>query len=188
MFAVPLLSMLALAAAPADNPAVTDVLANSSYVAAVAQLDREHDRIVEDIVTLTEIPAPPFAETKRAAAYLERLKQAGLENVEIDTEGNVMGLYRGTGAPGDKLVMIAAHLDTVFAAETDVKVRREGTRLLAPGTTPASAQNSTSPVTGSMPSGTPASAPAPCPGFTPMPSFVLIRCSISLAISGLLRR
>ena len=133
MFAAPLLSMLALAAAPADDRPLKDVLASPSYTAAVSQLDREHDRIVEDIVTLTEIPAPPFAETKRAAAYLEMLKQAGLENVEVDAEGNVMGLYRGTGAQGGKLVMLTAHLDTVFAAETNVKVRRDGTRLLAPG-------------------------------------------------------
>ena len=133
MFAAPLLSMLVLAAAPADDRPLKDVLASPSYTAAVSQLDREHDRIVEDIVTLTEIPAPPFAETKRAAAYLEMLKQAGLENVEIDAEGNVMGLYRGTGAQGGKLVMLTAHLDTVFAAETNVKVRRDGTRLLAPG-------------------------------------------------------
>lgn len=133
MFAVPLLSMLALAAAPTDDRPLKQVLTSPSYTAAVSQLDREHDRIVEDIVTLTEIPAPPFAETKRGAAYLEMLKQAGLEDVEIDAEGNVMGLYRGTGAPDGKLVMLVAHLDTVFAAGTTVKVRREGTRLLAPG-------------------------------------------------------
>ncbi len=133
MFAAPLLSMLALAAAPADDRPLQQVLASPSYTAAVSQLGREHDRIVEDIITLTEIPAPPFAETKRGAAYLDMLKQAGLEDVEVDAEGNVMGLYRGTNAPGGKLVMLAAHLDTVFAADTDVKVRREGTRLLAPG-------------------------------------------------------
>jgi acetylornithine deacetylase/succinyl-diaminopimelate desuccinylase-like protein len=133
MFAAPLLSMLALAAAPADDRPLKGILASPSYLAAVSQLDREHDRIVEDIVTLTEIPAPPFAETKRATAYLEMLKQAGLENVEIDAEGNVMGLYRGTGAPDGKLVMLAAHLDTVFSAQTNVKVRRDGNRLYAPG-------------------------------------------------------
>lgn len=133
MFAAPLLSLLALAAAPADDRPLKQVLASPSYTAAASQLGREHDRIVEDIITLTEIPAPPFAETKRGAAYLEMLKQAGLEDVEIDAEGNVMGLYRGTNAPGGKLVMLAAHLDTVFAADTNVKVRREGTRLLAPG-------------------------------------------------------
>jgi acetylornithine deacetylase/succinyl-diaminopimelate desuccinylase-like protein len=44
-----------------------------------------------------------------------------------------MGLWRGTGAAGGPVVAIAAHLDTVFPADTPIKVRREGTRLLAPG-------------------------------------------------------
>jgi acetylornithine deacetylase/succinyl-diaminopimelate desuccinylase-like protein len=109
------------------------VLASASYRAAVAQLDREHDRIVEDIVRLTEIPAPPFKEAKRAAAYREMLTQAGLSDVEIDGEGNAMGLYRGTGPAGGPLIVLAAHLDTVFPEETEVKVRREGDRLYAPG-------------------------------------------------------
>ena len=56
-------------------------------------------------------------------------------------------------------------------------------RLLAGRPTSAGGQNTTSPVTGSMPSGTPALS-----GGTPIPSLVLMRCSISLATSGLLRR
>src|SRR6218665_1087307 len=96
MLAAPLLSILALAAAPAADRPLKQILASPSYTAAASQLDREHDRIVEDIITLTEIPAPPFAETKRGAAYRDMLKQAGLENVEVDAEGNVMGLYPPT--------------------------------------------------------------------------------------------
>ena len=42
-----------------------------------------------------------------------------------------MGVRKGTG--GGPLVAIAAHLDTVFPEGTDVKVRRAGTRLAAPG-------------------------------------------------------
>jgi len=61
------------------------------------------------------------------------LRDAGLEDVEIDEEGNAMGVYRGTGPAGGPAVMIAAHLDTVFPEGTPVKVRREGTRLHAPG-------------------------------------------------------
>jgi tripeptide aminopeptidase len=124
-----MLTALALLAA---TP-VPAVIASPAYNAAVATLDREHDRIVEEIVTLTEIPAPPFKEAKRAQAYAEMLRAAGLAEVEIDAEGNAMGLWRGTGAPGRPLIVIAAHLDTVFPEETNVKVRREGTRLYAPG-------------------------------------------------------
>jgi acetylornithine deacetylase/succinyl-diaminopimelate desuccinylase-like protein len=87
--------------------------------------------MVEDCITLTQIPAPPFAEEERAAAYLAMLRDHGLEEVEQDEIGNVMGLRRGFGN-GDILV-VAAHLDTVFPAGTDVRVRREGTKLFAPG-------------------------------------------------------
>jgi len=61
------------------------------------------------------------------------LKDAGLENVEMDAEGNVMGLRRGTSGGAVPLLAVAAHLDTVFPEGTDVKVKRQGTRLLAPG-------------------------------------------------------
>ncbi|MCR5874929.1 M20/M25/M40 family metallo-hydrolase [Phenylobacterium sp. J426] len=64
---------------------------------------------------------------------MEMLKAHGLSDVEMDAEGNVMGLRRGTDPAGGKVVVIAAHLDTVFPEGTNVKVRREGTKLFAPG-------------------------------------------------------
>lgn len=112
---------------------VAKIRGSAGFKAALAALDAEHDRIVADTITLTEIPAPPFKEEKRARAYMEMLKAHGLSDVEMDAEGNVMGLRRGTGKPGGKIVVLAAHLDTVFPEETNVKVRREGTKLHAPG-------------------------------------------------------
>jgi len=118
--------------APASPDAdVKRVVDDPKFAAAMADLDRNHDRLVNDIVTLTEIPAPSFKEDRRGAAYLELLKHAGLQNVERDSEGNVMGLRRGTGE--GSLIVIAAHLDTVFPEGTDVTVKRDGTRLAAPG-------------------------------------------------------
>ena len=125
--------LLTATSAGASATEVAAVIKSQAYKTAVATLDREHERIVADIVTLTEIPAPPFMETARATAYLAMLKATGLTDVEMDAEGNVMGLRRGTGPAGRPLIVIAAHLDTVFPESTPVKVRREGTRLLAPG-------------------------------------------------------
>jgi acetylornithine deacetylase/succinyl-diaminopimelate desuccinylase-like protein len=110
---------------------IAAIRADARFRAACEVMRAEHARTVEDIITLTEIPAPPFAEEQRAAAYLEMLRAHGLEEVEQDAVGNVMGLRRGFGN-GDILV-VAAHLDTVFPAGTDVRVRREGTKLFAPG-------------------------------------------------------
>ena len=58
---------------------IAAILDNAAFRDAVAVLEREHDRTVEDIVTLTEIPSPPFQEEARAAAYLEMLRAHGLE-------------------------------------------------------------------------------------------------------------
>ncbi len=110
---------------------IAAIRADARFRAACEVMRAEHARTVEDIIALTEIPAPPFAEERRAAAYLDMLRAHGLEEVEQDAVGNVMGLRRGFGN-GDILV-VAAHLDTVFPAGTDVRVRREGTKLFAPG-------------------------------------------------------
>ncbi|WP_421932561.1 M20/M25/M40 family metallo-hydrolase [Phenylobacterium sp.] len=132
----PLLAVLALATDAGAGPvgSVSALVASPAFKTAVAKLDADHDRTVADIVALTEIPAPPFKETARGQAYLARLKAHGLTQVEMDPEGNVMGVRPGakTGGKGP-YVVIAAHLDTVFPEGTDVKVRREGTKLMAPG-------------------------------------------------------
>jgi acetylornithine deacetylase/succinyl-diaminopimelate desuccinylase-like protein len=129
--AAALLSVAVQGAQETPEARVKRVTGDPRFAAAMAAIDRDHDRLVSEIVALTEIPAPPFAEDKRAAAYLAMLKQHGLTDVERDKEGNVMGIRRGTG--GGPLVALVAHLDTVFPAGTDVRVRRNGTRLIAPG-------------------------------------------------------
>ena len=116
---------------PSPDDTVKRILNDAKFKAAMAAIDKDHDRLVDEIIKLTEIPAPPFKEDARGAAYLEMLRAAGLTNVERDAEGNVMGLRKGTG--GGPLIAIAAHLDTVFPEGTDVKVKRDGTRLAAPG-------------------------------------------------------
>lgn len=113
------------------DAAVKTVVESAKFKAAMTALDKDHDRLVSEIIRLTEIPAPPFKEAARARAYLAMLKAHGLTNVEQDAEGNVMGVRRGTGK--GPLIAIAAHLDTVFPEDTDVKVKRSGTRLSAPG-------------------------------------------------------
>ena len=70
---------------------VAAIMASTTYRDAVAVLDRDHDRIVDDIIRLTEIASPPFGEDVRGDAYLERLRAHGLTEVEKDAVGNVMG-------------------------------------------------------------------------------------------------
>jgi acetylornithine deacetylase/succinyl-diaminopimelate desuccinylase-like protein len=118
-------------AAPAQAPTANRILTNARFQAATDFIAKDHDRFVREIIQITEIEAPPFKEEKRAKVFAEMLRQSGLSNVEIDAAGNVIGLRKGTlNAP---LIAIAAHLDTVFPEGTNVKVRREGAKLYAPG-------------------------------------------------------
>jgi len=84
-----------------------------------------------DLIELTEIPAPPFQEQRRAERFAEMLREAGLVDVTIDEVGNAIG--RRPGNLGNRVIGYSAHLDTVFPEETDVTVRFDGDRMLAPG-------------------------------------------------------
>lgn len=109
---------------------VRQIVASPSYRAAAAALDAGHDQWVADIEAITEIPSPPFKEQARAKAFADMLRKRGLD-AKIDAEGNVLALRKGTEA--GPAVVVSAHLDTVFPEGTDVTVRRQGTRLSAPG-------------------------------------------------------
>jgi tripeptide aminopeptidase len=107
-------------------------LAQSPAVRAALGATREGEALVlADQVELTEVPAPGFHERARAEVMKRKFEQAGLRNIRVDKAGNVLGERPG-GARHPHLVL-AAHLDTVFPEGTDVRVRRDGTLLKAPG-------------------------------------------------------
>jgi tripeptide aminopeptidase len=97
---------------------------------ALAWLDKNLERVTDIQIQLTEIPAPSFQEEKRAEEVKRLLAGEGL-TLQTDKLGNVTGELPGVSEK--EIVMLAAHLDTVFPAGTDVAVKREGGRLLAPG-------------------------------------------------------
>jgi acetylornithine deacetylase/succinyl-diaminopimelate desuccinylase-like protein len=85
----------------------------------------------QNLITLTEIPAPPFKEQKRAAKFMEMIKAIGADSVWMDAVGNVIALRKGKS--GKRTVVIEGHLDTVFPEGTDVTVKQSGDTLRAPG-------------------------------------------------------
>src|SRR5215218_11302069 len=115
----------------------TAPLAAQSVPATNATVRRTLDRIKADNAwtldqqqSICEIPAPPFKESVRGAEYKRRLEALGL-TVRMDSIGNVIAEREGTGS--GPTVMIAGHLDTVFPEGTNVKVKREGTKMAGPG-------------------------------------------------------
>lgn len=93
--------------------------------------DARAAEITEEQIALCSIPAPPFGEKERALYLCEKFRQHGLSEASIDREGNCVGLRRGRSL--SPLLVVSAHLDTVFPAGTDCTVRREQGKLLAPG-------------------------------------------------------
>lgn len=99
--------------------------------AAMEQAAREVDRAMEEQIELCEIEAPTFHEEVRARRVAELMRAYGLTDVVTDPIGNVVGRRPGKG--NGPVLALGAHMDTVFPAGTDVKVRREGNIYRAPG-------------------------------------------------------
>ena len=81
---------------------------------------------------LVAIPAPPFGEEKRSLWMAEKFREAGLGAVEIDSVGNVFGEL-GDQSPDLPVILLSAHLDTVFPASTPLEPVLKDDRLEAPG-------------------------------------------------------
>lgn len=106
-------------------------LAESSSVSrALTWIEKNSDWITEQQIKITEIPAPEFEEARRGDFVKQLFSANGLQ-VRIDKLGNVIG--ERAGSDSSSVVLLAAHLDTVFDASTDVHVKRDGLRLTAPG-------------------------------------------------------
>lgn len=110
---------------------ISALKADRKVQAAMAHIVAIEPRSRQDLIELTEIPAPPYQEQARAARFAEMLKEAGLTDVTIDDVGNVVG--RRPGRNGDRVIAYSAHLDTVFPAGTDVTVRFDDEKMYAPG-------------------------------------------------------
>lgn len=83
-------------------------------------------------VQIQQIPAPTFYEQARAQFVLDLFRQYGLTHLEIDSAGNALACLPGTGEAASPL-LVSAHLDTVFPAETDLAIRHEPGRIYGPG-------------------------------------------------------
>ena len=87
------------------------------------------DAVCALTIDICNVPAPTDAEQTRAEFVAGLLRERGYEP-EIDAVSNV---YARRGKRGGPVLLIDAHLDTVFPAETEINARREGAWLHGPG-------------------------------------------------------
>ena len=115
---------------------VTALAALRPVHAAFQRLHGNPKTIMDWQVQLVSIPAPPFGEQARAAWLAARFVEAGLHAVNTDELGNVFGWLPAAKLPPEStgpVVVLSAHLDTVFPAETPLHPVVDGDRLEAPG-------------------------------------------------------
>lgn len=109
-------------------------------------IDEHLSELVAEVAAVAAVPAPPYGEAGRADHLARRFAAIGLRAVERDSTGNVWAVRPAapgaaprpggrSSAPGRvrPRLLLAAHLDTVFPAGTDVRPRRDGVRLHGPG-------------------------------------------------------
>jgi acetylornithine deacetylase/succinyl-diaminopimelate desuccinylase-like protein len=98
---------------------------------AIQSIDERSSAIVDEWIRLVEIPGPSRKEQARAQYIRGELQKLGLADIRVDDMSNVSGVRKGAG--GGPMVVFCAHMDTVFPEGTDLKVKREGDILRAPG-------------------------------------------------------
>ena len=80
------------------------------------RLKEVRETYLTDAVLLGEIPSPTFGEEDRIRLALDRFRENGLDDPEIDEFGNASGILPGT--EGGSSILVSAHADSVFSAET----------------------------------------------------------------------
>jgi tripeptide aminopeptidase len=122
--------VMATLSARATDDSIEKIAQDSGCARAFDWIDKNGDWITQQQIHLNEIPAPEYGEAARGEFLKKQFEAAGLK-VRMDKIGNVIGERAGLDPKG--VVLLVAHLDTVFPAGTDVRVKQSGTRLDAPG-------------------------------------------------------
>jgi acetylornithine deacetylase/succinyl-diaminopimelate desuccinylase-like protein len=89
------------------------------------------NRTLDLAVEIQQIPAPTFAEAERSKFILESFRKHGLKDITQDDLGNVFARYPGKDQASP--LIVTAHMDTVFPADTDLSVHRTASRIRGPG-------------------------------------------------------
>ena len=88
-------------------------------------------RTLDLAASIQQIPAPTFDEARRAAYVYERFQDEGLPDVSMDDAGNVYARLPGSGSAPP--LVVSAHLDTVFPADTELSICRSAQTIAGPG-------------------------------------------------------
>jgi len=102
---------------------IRDLLASQQVKSAFKFFEESSEAITEEHVRLCSIPSSPFNEHQRADYLKDKFAEFGLTETTIDDEGNCLALLRGNSP--SPLLVVSAHLDTVFSVNTNFSVTRK---------------------------------------------------------------
>lgn len=95
------------------------------------------ERLLELAIQIQQIPAPTFEEKKRAGFVRDLFVKEKLQDASIDSVNNVFARLPAAEKGGNKQsrkapLVITAHLDTVFPADTSLHMTRQPDRIYGP--------------------------------------------------------
>ncbi len=73
--------------------------------------------LLANLVMINEIPSPTFNENYRSEFLINRFSEDNLLNCSYDEVHNALGIL--PGKPGDRNILLTAHLDTIFDEKID---------------------------------------------------------------------
>lgn len=99
---------------------LTALINDPTVKQALTYLIDYNAKYIKQQILLAETASPPFNEGKRRKLFVKLLNDAGINDLTVDSEGNVYGYYQYEA--NRPTLFLAAHLDSVFPIETDVSV------------------------------------------------------------------
>ena len=137
---IPLLVLLLIATSSTQSQVKTvaqyieqvqAIAGRADVKAADDYIDRHHEDILREWITITEINAPSGQEQQRAKYIESLLRKYHLDDIHYDSAGNLVAVRRGTG--GGPVIVFDAHLDTVFQPGLQIKATVRNGKIYAPG-------------------------------------------------------
>jgi acetylornithine deacetylase/succinyl-diaminopimelate desuccinylase-like protein len=121
-----------MASATPASASIAQIAADRRVHQAFQWLHLQEKRMMQWQTDLVSVPAPPFGERPRAEWLCERFRELQLADAHLDEIGNVVATIPGAAASASR-VLLSAHIDTVFPADTPIHPLLSGSRLSAPG-------------------------------------------------------
>ncbi len=118
----------------ADNRRIAQLASDRAVHRAFHWLHLHSKQLLDWQLELLAIPAPPFQEAERAQWFQQEFLKLNLSTPTIDSEGNVTAeIASAESTPDGPVVLLSAHLDTVFPPGTDCTPRYEAPIIHGPG-------------------------------------------------------